>query len=181
MDSRERSRRYFEWKDYCGRNEDKLMDFAAKNGFDEPTAKKEFITAEAFSRTLTVKAIREHYQGCQLIPKPLRHHYDFDLITEDGEQRGVEGKFRTCDSTEYPTDDISLNKKEWIDEGKPIDLVNIFYDGVVRAYDLNGPSTTSTWTHLAQAAVESRSITDERLQFKPEDAIWTTTVSVPLN
>lgn len=184
MDRSEQDRRKQIWKQYQNTHRDILLEFARKMGFYDVNAPEEFILAESYSRALAARAILNNYgRDVQIIPMPLYHHFDFLIIDEEGEKRGVEAKFRLNDSDEYPTDDISYTKKDFNATAStefPIDLYYTFFDGTVRVYDLNGKSNDGTWTHSSTTAAEGRTITDSRLSYNPMDALWTTTVSIPL-
>lgn len=183
MDRSKQADRYFKWKQYQNTHRDILLEFADKTGIYDKNAPEEFVLAEAYSRALAARAILNNYRNVTIIPQPLYHHFDFLIIDEDGNKRGVEAKFRLNDSDEYPTDDISYTKKDFNATAStefPIDLYYTFFDGTVRVYDLNGKSNDGTWTHSSTTAAAGRTITDSRLSYNPMDALWTTTVSIPL-
>lgn len=183
MDRSEQERRKKIWKEYQSKHSEALLDFATKMGINDPKAPEEFVLAEAYSRVLAAKAVLKNYPDCRLIPMPLYWHFDFLLVDGEGNERGIEAKFRLNDSDEYPTDNISLTKKDYnrvAAETIPIDLYYTFFDGTTRVYDLNGKSEVGTWTHSRTTASEGEVITDQSLRFNPYDALWTTSVSVPL-
>lgn len=183
MDKSEQERRKRIWKEYQNAHRDILLEFATKMGFNDPNAPEEFVLAESYSRALAARAVLANYPDCRLFPMPLYWHFDFLLVDGEGNERGIEAKFRLNDSDEYPTDNISFKKKVYnkvSSETIPIDLYCTFFDGKTRVYDLNGKSEVSTWTHSRTTATEGELITDQSLSYNPMDALWTTTVSIPL-
>jgi len=182
MNKSEQAKRYFEWKKFQNEHSEDLLEFATKMGFAEKRAPLEFILAEAFSRVLGIKVIRKNYIDADIYPMPLYWHFDFLVVDGEGNERGVEVKFRLNDSDEYPTDNISISKKDYnaaVSDTIPIDLYNIFYDGKVRVYDLNGKSEVGEWTHSSTTAVDGAKITDKSLSFNPTNILWTTSITMP--
>ena len=171
------------WKQYQYEHKDSLLKFARKMDICDTNAEEDIILAESFSRALAARAIFNNYRNITVYPMPLYHHFDFLVVDEDGNKRGVEAKYRNNECGHYPTDDISMTKKDYnaaVSSEFPIDLYYTFFDGTVRVYDLNGKSNDGTWTHSKTTAIQGRTITDSRLSYNPMDALWTTTVSIPL-
>lgn len=159
------------WKQFQEDNKEVLMNFAHTNGFDN--GEEPFILAEAFSRTLIEKATRQVY-GEKGKQQHLRCHYDTEVA-----DKKIEGKFRLNDSDQYPTDDISLSKEEYLEMEDSCIIVFAHWDGVVRAYDLKGKHKEDEWHKPRYTTKDSEKVTETRLQYDPKDAIWTTTITLP--
>ena len=182
MDRSEQARRKKIWKEYQHQHSLELLAYAMDKGFYDESAPVEMVLAEAFSRCLAEKAIRKNYSDYSLSHMPLYHHFDFLLIDGEGNERGIETKFRLNDKDEYYTDNISFNKREWnatASETMPIDLYYVFYDGNIRVYDLEGKSTEGNWTHSRTTAIDGETVTDRSIAFNPLDNLWTTSVTMP--
>ena len=171
------------WKQYQYEHKDSLLKFARKMDICDANAEEDIILAESFSRALAARAIFNNYRNITVYAMPLYHHFDFLVVDEDGNKRGVEAKYRNNESDKYDTDFLSKQKKNYnkvISEDIPIDVYYTFSDGKVRVYDLNGKSDEGRCSHNKTTAIEGPRITEDGLYFNPMDALWTTTVSIPL-
>lgn len=160
------------WKKYQYDNKEALLEWATKKGI---VGDEVMVLSEVFSRTLGMKALKEmgHHHFVQT---PLTCHYDFDNDVR------YECKFRTNDADEYPTDDLTEKKTDW-DEVKnspvPVLLLYMFWDGVVRCYDMSKPCGDGEWTHSKTTAKPGKEITEGKLSYCPDSALWTTTITLP--
>lgn len=169
MDRIKQAERYYKWKQFQHKNEEQILDWAYRNGISGSVI--EFVLAEAFGRVMAVKGIRSVLPYAVITQSDLLSHYDMEV---DGYR--IETKFRLNDSDEYPTDDLSLKKTEW----ENIDLyINVFWDGVVRCYDIKYPCGEGEWSHNKTTATAGETITESRLSFCPDEALWTTTITMP--
>lgn len=165
-------------------NKETLLAFAKKYGFYDKDKDEDFVLLEALSRIVALKAVKKKYPTATFTIMPLRHHYDFEVHSPDGAIRYVEAKFRTNDDGLYPTDDISNCKKGYItaitNTDNPIDLYYTHWDGIVRVYDIKKPCDTyGDWNHNQTTARPGKRITEGKLSYCPDSALWTTTITLP--
>ena len=177
MDRSEQAKRYYQWKRYQHRNEKELTEWAHKRGLE---GSGEFFLAEAFSRVCLEKAIRRWFPfDIEIRQMGMYDHFDAFVPYPISV---IEGKFRLNDSDEYPTDDITMKKADYVamvDSGCPAYLACIFFDGVVRFYNIGDWNGTGTWTHSGTTAGGGDLKTEMRLQYDPKDAVFTTTITLP--
>lgn len=168
MDSSIRAERYYKWKRFQQANSGSFLTWGEKHLI---TGNTDFVLSEVFSRVIGVKALALS-SALTISQAPLTAHYD--LVT-DGDTR-IDVKFRLNDSDEYPTDNISESK---IGYGEADQILCVFWDGVCRLYDANSYRSKGQWSHSAKTAQESEIITDGKVSYHPDDAIWTTTITMP--
>lgn len=158
---------------YLNDNKEALLEWAIKKGIE---GDERMVLSEVFSRTLGIKALKTRGYN-HFSQTPLTCHYDLD--------NGVryECKFRTNDADEYPTDDLSEKKTDWKEVKNspvPVLLLYMFWDGVVRCYDMSRPcKTDGQWTHNSTTAKPGKEITEGKLSYCPDSALWTTTITMP--
>lgn len=177
MDRNERAERWLKWKRFQQENSQGLLKWAEANGIvgdDE-----QFVLAETFSRVVLAKALRKQFPDCKIIQMGLYDHYD---IKVENPLMVVEGKFRLNDDNAYPTDDLTMAKADYIamvDEGCPAYVVDVFYNGVVRAYNI-ADGNEGVWTHSSTTAESGYEKTESKLCYNPSDAVWTTNITLPI-
>lgn len=176
MNKSEQAKRYYQWKRYQHQNSEKLLNWAHSRGIE---GNNEFVLAEAFSRICLEKVMKQWHPDCEIRQMGLFDHYDVLVLVPP---TVAEGKFRLNDSDEYQTDDITMKKADYVamcDSGCPSYVVNIFWDGVARAYNIGDWTSTNTWTHSGTTAAGGDLKTEMRLQYDPKDAVYTTTITLP--
>lgn len=169
MDRSKLSRRKSKWKEYQYANADKLIDWGKNKGI---TGDTDFVLAEVFSRVVGLKALKNS-SASTIVQAPLTAHYD--LITDGGTR--IDVKFRTNDSSDYQTELLSESKINF-DEADQI--LYVLWDGVCRLYESHSyRKIREKWPHKDKTAKEGNTIVEKGFEYYPEDAIWTTTITLP--
>lgn len=159
------------WRNYYNTNEE-IFSWVLNHRI--ASAATEYSLSEGFSRIMGVKALMRHTSADTIatIQMPLYDHYD--MVYDD---ERYEGKFRTNDSDQYGTDDISFKKTEY----DCIDKVLVsHWDGVVYCYNKEDHlPDVEVWTHSATTAECTKIITEYKVKYPFDKAIWTTTITLP--
>lgn len=178
---RAEKRRETVWEPYLKENEERLINWAIKRGIIDkrPTSKKglRFATAEAYSRTVAVKALQHKFGKDILIKQmPLGHHYDM-LVIISGETKVYEGKFRCYDAEDNPTTDLSMKKQDYNKCLKcpfPIYFLSVSYDNKVRCWDMfDTNASAGTWMHQSNSVTSnSETIEEPKLMYPNDKPLW---------
>ena len=140
---------------------------------------QKFLGTEVVSRTLGIKAIRQKYGNITLTQQPLLCRYD--MTSSIGKR--FECKFRTNDVEQYPTDDIDKDKKNAVYvSDEDTELIYIHWDGIVYSYDISRPCNgDKEWEKRYKTMDEDTpTVTMTKLQYDPNDALWSASTITPI-
>lgn len=178
----EHIRRNILWHKLMKDRQNKLLEWCIKKGIitDTDTEKIPFALSDAVSRICSIKALRNIYpeSASSITQATLDCHYDMTI----GPLKN-EAKLKLNDSDQFSTDDISMSKKDYLD-GIADEVITtiINWDGVVRAYWLKDGIPKGYWDKPSSTVLDGdndNKRTEGRIYFNREDAIWTTTITMP--
>lgn len=172
IDKTELERRKTEIRTFIKDNEQALFDWGLKKGViteSDIENNPDFCGWEIYSRVKGVKAVKDALGNVEIRQMPLLGNYDFSFLSGDTWIK-TETKYREYDWDSNPSCALSKAKADKLPDDTY--LLNTFYDGAYALWTINGYVSSSTWTHRAKTAINSRLITEECLHYDFNDNIW---------